>query len=333
MMKTDNRQALSSAALRRVDDFTMSITPPKAGVISLCIHLDGCEPLLFVLRAENDDLMKLKAWMEAVVRDERAEVALSGGQRLAYCVTDVPESSVEPTCRFLDELFPSPIGILTLTPAEGEALEGVVKVKHFLNALYLHLLTGGNADGTVRSFGCFFAEEWYVHAPLDRWSRERVHEKLFHYNQLQSNLLEWYVCSSESYAEKRPRFLAEDGVASLSLLWVDWGCCLWMDGVLSEDFKTLELRGVVFDISDIEGFAAWEKEMWLLAEQVDDEQPMSQEIKAWHVRGYRLAQQLREHMPLNAGLIYEMSWDVAYDTPEWKKDVGHVIFNPKLLAR
>lgn len=94
MRETDNRQALSSAALRRVDDFSMSITPPYAGVITLWIHLDGDEPISFVLRAENDELMKIKAWMEDVVRDESAEVALSGGRRLAYRVTDVPESAI-----------------------------------------------------------------------------------------------------------------------------------------------------------------------------------------------------------------------------------------------
>lgn len=340
MNHTDNRLALSSAALCRVDDFTMSITPPKAGIISLTIHIDGCEPSTFVLRAENDDLMKLKTWMEDVVRDEHAEVELSGGQRLAYCVTDVPESSVEPTIRFLDELFPSPIGILTLTPAEGQAVECVVKVKHFLNAMYLYLLTGGNADRMLGDYGEHFSEEWYAYLPTKEPCYERIHKSLYHYNQLQSSLIEWYLCASVSYAAAQPQFQWVRAIPKVLTMWDDWGELFWCEGVGEGSEYGLAVGDYDFDLSDVEGLRKWDDDFHVLEKlsflyKCDDDAPiiLTQQDKEWHIRGYRLAQEVRQRMPLNAALIYELTWDIAYDTPEWQRDIGHVIFNPRLLEK
>lgn len=344
MRETDNRQALSSAALRRVDDFSMSITPPYAGVITLWIHLDGDEPISFVLRAENNELMKLKAWMEDVVRDESAEVALSGGRRLAYRVTDVPESAVEPTVRFLDEMFPSPIGILTLTPAEGEALEGVVKVKHFLNALYLHLLTGGSADSIESPYGRRFAKEWYPYTPTPHPAYRKIRKGLYHYNQLFSPLIEWYLCSSSSYAEAQPRFKRIPDIPVVIRMQADWDIAMlfwkgWRECAGEVDY--IEIEPYLFDLSDIEGLSQWGdafRKMRIplpeVAEDEDDGVPgreLTQERKDWQIQGYHLAQQVRRRLPLNVPLLYELTYEIAYDTPLWKKEVGHIIFNPGLL--
>lgn len=315
----------------------MRITPPKAGVIRLGIHIDECTATEFLLRAEHDDLMKLKEWMEQVVREERAEVELSGGQQLAYRVTDVPESEVAPTIRFLDELFPSPIGILTLIPTESEAVECVVKVKHVLNALYLHLLTGGNPDGAVSHFCVRFAAEWYAHAPLDPLCRENVREDLFHYNQIQSSLLEWYLTSSVPYEKAQPQFRWLRTIPEVLTMWDDWGELFWHEGAGAGCAEGLGVGDYDFDLSDIVGLHEWNAEfmerqkMQSVGETDGEDCTLTQKDRAWHIRGYRLAQQVKLRMPLNAALIYELTWDVAFDTPEWKKDVGHVIFDPRLL--
>lgn len=344
-MYSDNRQALSSGKLCRTDDFTMSITPPKAGCITLCIRLDTGEETSFVLRADNDDLMKLKEWMETIIREEHAEVELSGGQRLAYYVTDVPESAVEPTIRFLDELFPSPIGILSISPAEKETLECVVKVKHVLNALYLYLLTGGNADGTREDYGKHFPKEWYAYTPTEEMHPTRISKNLYHYNQLQSDLLEWYVCSSVSYADAQPRFRWTSGIPEVITMWDDWGELFWREGAGAGASTSLSVGDYNFDLSDIEGLDEWDTDFHDVErlsasyEEDDDNDEdgrpavLTQKAREWHIRGYRLAQQVRQRMPLNAALIYELTWDVAIDTPEWEKDIGHVIFDPRLLEK
>ncbi len=344
MNHTDNRLALSSAALCRVDDFTMSITPPKAGSISLTIHIDGCEPSVFVLRAENDDLMKLKTWMEDVVRDEHAEVELSSGQRLAYCVTDVPESSVEPTIRFLDELFPSPIGILTLTPAEGQAIECVVKVKHFLNALYLHLLTGGCANSIESGYGRCFPKQWYAYSPTPNLAYEKIRKGLYHYNQLRSPLIEWYLCESCSYEEARPRFKWIPDTPVVIRMQADWDIPIlfwmgWRECAGEVDY--IEIEPYHFDLSDIEDIERWgeayRKMSIPLPGIADDEDVPGREVtkerKDWQIQGYRLAQQVRCRLPLNVPLMYELTYEIAYDTPLWNKDIGHIIFDPRLLEK
>lgn len=338
MLYSANRLAWESRTLRCVDDFTMSITPPKAGGIRLCIHIDGCEATTFELRAENDDLMKLKAWMEELVRSECAEAALSNGQRLAYRVTDVPESTVEPTVRFLDELFPSPIGILTLTPAAGEALECVVKVKHFLNALYLYLLTGGNAD-TILSYGKHFEKEWYAYTPTKVQYPEHISKSLYHYNQQQSYLIEWYLCAAVPYAAAQPQFRWMRVIPEVLTMWDDWGELFWCEGAGSGCEHGLSVGDYDFDLSEIK-LHEWdddfnELEKLSSRDECDDDVPviLTQEDKDWHIRGYRLAQQVRQRMPLNAALIYELTWDIAYDTPVWSRDIGHVIFDPRILKQ
>lgn len=342
MNHTDNRLALSSAALRRVDDFTMSITPPKAGIISLTIHIDGCGPSTFVLRAENDDLMKLKTWMEDVVREEHAEVELSGGQCLAYSVTDVPESSVEPTIRFLDELFPSPIGILTLTPAEGQAIECVVKVKHFLNALYLYLLTESNPYLKATDYESLVEKEWYAYTTTEKMMDSHSEKELYHYNKLHSLLLEWYLCASASYTDFQPQFVSAEPISNIVKMWVDWSSVFWDDYVSIGGSEEIHIGHSEIDLSDIKELLAWEMEYYDMSEACYGDTvtetygtaaPTEQECNEWHIRGYHVAHQVKIRLPRNAALLYKMTPPMKIMTEGGMRDVGHIIFDPRLLEK
>ena len=340
MLYSANRLAWETRTLRCVDDFTMSITPPKAGGIRLCIHIDGCEATTFELRAENDDLMKLKAWMEELVRSECAAAELSNGQRLAYRVTDVPESAVEPTVRFLDELFPSPIGILTLTPAAGETQECVVKVKHFLNALYLYLLTESNPYLKATDYESLVEKEWYAYTTTEKMMDSPSEKELYHYNKLRSLLLEWYLCASASYTDFQPQFVSAEPISNIVKMWVDWCSIFWDDYVSIGGSEEIYIGNSEIDLSDIKELLAWEMEYYDMSEACYGDTvtetygtaaPTEQECNEWQIRGYHVAHQVKVRLPRNVALLYKMTPPMKIMTEGGMRDVGHVIFDPRLL--
>jgi hypothetical protein len=137
-MKTQNAISAEQNTLSKVDDFDITLDKPQRGKMPLHITLGELAPVTCDLWAASDDLQQLKDWMEAIARDERhASVALGSGVVLACELTDIPESTVETTYRYLDEQFPSPIALVSITTENGETCTAVLKVKHFINMLYV----------------------------------------------------------------------------------------------------------------------------------------------------------------------------------------------------
>ena len=58
-----------------------------------------------------------------------------------------------------------------------------------------------------------------------------------------------------------------------------------------------------------------------------------QKAREWHIRGFKLAQEIRKRLPLNVILIYEQSWDVAYGLHYFERDKGRIIFDPRKIDR
>lgn len=352
-MKTKNAISLEHNALRKVDDFNVSLNDPKQGAMTIFFTLGEYDDVACDLLAASDDLQKIKEWMEAIARDERqTSVALGAGAKLTCELTDIPESSVEKTYRYLDELFPSPIAVVSVTTDDGETYSSVLKIKHFINLLYVSLLTGGyDYPRVLRRQWYPFTERFQKEEEFPKWMRRNLY---WHQSMLASPLLEWYLQSSESYTLAKPQFQYEPGCAHVLCMWADFGSSIFWNiirgGSLGEP-NFLELGDYVFDLSDIEGIYEWYDDFLELAydfdeveadfpdeiivEKITDEGKLAtlHQTREWHIRGFELAQEVRKRLPLNVILIYQQSWDVANGLPYFERDKGRIIFDSRKIDK
>lgn len=348
-MKTQNAISAEQNTLSKVDDFDITLDKPQRGKMVLHITLGELAPVTCDLWAASDDLQQLKEWMEAIARDEsHASVALGSGVVLACELTDIPESTVETTYRYLDEQFPSPIALVSITTENGETRTAVLKVKHFINMLYVALLANWY-DLNKR-----LKKDWYPYTKayeesedFRKWMRKHPY---WHQSLLSSPLIEWYLQSAESYTQAKPQFKYDFGCVYMFTMWADFGGSIFWSfpgGGSVGDATSLEIGDFIFDLSDIEGLKEWYAEFHSLAydyheqegdlpliksEPADEEKcRILRETKAWHLRGFKLAQEIRKRLPLNVIMIYEQSWDVAYGLHYFQRDKGRIIFAPAKL--
>ena len=350
-MKTKNAISAEQNALREVDDFNITIDAPKQGKMTLHITHGEWEPLACVLCAESDDLQKLKEWMEAIARDERhASVALGSGAVIACELTDIPESTVEKTYRYLDEQFPSPIALVSITTENGETCTAVLKVKHFINMLYVALLANWyDLNKRLKKDWYPYTKDYEESEDFRKWMRKQPY---WHQRLLASPLIEWYLQSSDCYSNAKPQFKYDFGCAYMFTMWADFGDSIFWsfpDGGSSGDATCIEINDFIFDISDIEGLKEWYAEFHSLSyeydeigndfpediieEEITNESKLAslQKTREWHIRGFKLAQEVRKRLPMNVMMIYEQSWDVAHGLHYFGRDKGRIIFDPRKL--
>lgn len=326
--------------LRRVDDFRIRVGIPLHGKLTLKLRLGENPNVRLTLSAADDELMKLRAWMEDIARGvSPALVHFADGSILSCRREQDDESGFAETERFLDEAYPSSISVFCMRDARGNEYSAVLKTKHYLNALYLQLLTGGNPD-RQSDYLPHFRTQWYAHTPQGM-PRKQQH---LHYRLFSSRLLEWYMCCGEAIPRSFPRFkpLPEDTV--FLLMWSDYGGALfWNDENeccgASDHIWLCEEK---ISLSDIPELATWESDFHVLADMVHDadtedteEYPIhaidEKERTAWHIRGLHLAHQLRPRLPLSLVLLYEQSWDLAFGTPYFNNDCGRIIFDERFI--
>lgn len=336
---TKNVTYLKLNTLKKADDFDFSIENPELGKMSIIFTLGELKPVTCVLYAASDDLQKMKSWMEEIARDVRhTSVTLGSGAEIACDLTNVPESSVEKTYRYLDELFPSPLGVISVTIENGETYSAVCKVKHFINKLYVSLLMVSESSTEK------ITQQWYPHTEdyknsedFKAWMNKCPH---CHQGLLSSSLIEWYLQSKESYTDAKPQFQFEKGVAFIVTMWADWGCIFWRDGRSIGGITELSISDLIFDFSDVVGLKEWYDDFDRLANdfrEIDEETgnertvAILREVQEWHIRGFRLAQEIRKRLPLNVVLLYEQSWDVAFGQTYFARDSGRIIFDSRKM--
>lgn len=337
--KTKNVISLGHNTLREVDDFNISLEAPKQGKMTLVITLGELEPVECNLSAESDDLQKIKEWMEAIARDEQhSSVVLGAGAVIACELTEIPESSVEKTYRYLDEESASSIAVLSVTAENGVTYSAVLKIKHFINALYVALMLVSVRDQEKLTNQWYaYTEEYKKQEGYKYWIEKSPY---WHQSQLTSSLIEWYLQSSESYATEKPQFQFERGIAYIVTMWADYGCIFWRDGISIGDITYLGINDLTFDFSDIDGLQDWYDDFYRLADdyrEIDEgtekEKEVLGEIKEWHIRGFKLAQKIRERLPINIILHYVQSWDVGFGQLYFERDKGRIIFDPRKIER
>lgn len=339
--RTKNAISLAFNDLREVDDFDICREAPKQGEMTIHFTLGNFDSVACNLKAASDDIQKLKEWMEAIVRDERqTSVLLGAGAKLTCELTDIPESAVEKTYRYLDEQFPSPIAVISLTSEGGETYSAVLKVKHFINALYVTLMMF-NARGPEAP-----TKQWYPYTEKYKkekdyktWMKNSPH---WHQTQVTSSLIEWYLQSSESYTSEPPHFQYVSDIGYIVKMWADYGCIFWKDGISIGEITTLNINDLDFDFSDVEGLEEWYSDFPRLSEDfqsIDEEAAKEtvasilQEIEEWHIRGFKLAQEIRKRLPINVILHYMQSWDVGYGLPYFAIDKGRIIFDSRKIDK
>lgn len=330
---------MEQKVLREVDDFNISVKEPDQGKMSIAFTLGELDPVLCDLFAASDDLQKIKEWMEAIAKDElQSSIVLGSGTKISCELTDIPESSVKRTYRYLDELYPSAIAVISITTKEGEEYSGVFKVKHFINALYADLMTTSmRAPEKLAKHWYLYTKESKTQEGYEYWLNKTPH---WHQNQLTSSLIEWYLQTTESYTAAKPQFQFERSIVYIVTMWADYGCIFWRDGISIGEITSLGIKDLDFDFSDIEGLREWYDDFYRLADdfrEIDEgtekAKAVLQECEEWHIKGFKLAQEIRKRLPINVILLYLQSWDVGFGLRYFERDKGRIIFDSRKIDK
>lgn len=337
--KTKNVISLEHNALREVDDFKITRKDPNQGEMTILFKLGEFDSVACNLKAVSDDILKFKEWMESIAKDDRmSSASLGSGAKITCELTDIPESSVEKTYRYLDEQFASPIAIVSITSEEGDTYSAVLKIKHFVNALYVSLMMLRNPETPIEQWYPY-TEEYKKKEYYNTWMKNTPY---WHQSHVTSSLIEWYLQSSESYTSANPQFQCVSRIGYIVNMWADYGCIFWRDGCSIGEVTSLSIKDLVFDFSEVDGLEAWYADFSRLAEDfqsIDEETEKAtevsilQEIEEWHIRGFKLAQEISKRLPINVILYYTQSWDVGYSLPYFAIDKGRIIFDPRKIDK
>lgn len=324
--------------LRKTDTFSIRVFPPDNGGLRTEIALGSSPSVPLTLAAEHDELMKLRAWMEDIARGiSPAHVCFADGTALSCRREYDDETGFAKTERFLDEAYPTSISTFCVRDAPGTEHRALIKTKHFLNYLYLSLLTGGNPDRDA-DYLPHFSEQWYAHT-IARHRCERYYD---HYRIFSSHLLEWYLSCKEACPRHLPSFKPLPDTTDFVLMWEDFVDALfWHNGGCCGYSECLGLNDVSIDLSDIPELSVWSNDFdeltsKVMNNEIDDEAPYAaigeEARREWHTRGLKLAEKIRPRISRHFVLIYEQSWDLAYDTPYFANDCGRLIFDERFIA-
>lgn len=324
--------------LRKTDAFSLCVYPPADGLLRTEITLGSAPAVTLTLAAAQDELTKLRTWMEDIARGiSPALVCFADGTALSCRREYDDETGFAKTERFLDEEYPTGISTFCVRDAQGAEYGALIKTKHFLNYLYISLLTGGNPDRDA-DYLPHFSEQWYAHTPI----RQRCERYYDHYRIFSSRLLEWYLSCKEARPRHIPSFKPLPDTTDFVLMWEDFVDALfWHNGGCCGYSECLGLNDVSIDLSDIPELAVWSHDFDELTSKVmkngiDEEAPyaaIGEEVRSeWHTRGLKLAEKIRPRIPRPFVLIYEQSWDLAYDTPYFDNDCGRIIFDERFIA-
>lgn len=346
--------------LRMVDDFAVIVQNPVHGQLPLTIRVGAGARVRIRLSAEHDELLKLRSWMEDIARGiSPALVSFADGASLSCTREYDDEAGFAKTERYLDEFYPTSISALCMRDAQGGERRGLLKTKHFLNALYINLLTGGKQIWQC-DYLQHFRTQWYAYTPLG--SRPEHRACYSHYRCFSSHLVEWYLCCKEACPQRIPRFKPLPESTIFIHMWPDFGPSLfWLDGwrISGGDYYRIDIPAgitmthedddigsrpqwyddetpIKVDLSDLTELKEWYREWDALAttryhNDWSLDHPDENECEACHVRGLELAVKVRERIPMRCVLMYEQSYDLSYGRRYFSIDSGRMIFDSRFI--
>ena len=338
----DYAREITAHTPKTVDDVYFSASLPKGGVICLQPRMDSNVTGHLELRAETDDLNRLKQWMEQVAKELNPAdtLMLADGQYLCLHRLSLPESAVEKTKRFLDELVPSTLSVLLIQTKEGGEYRFIVKTKHFVTQLYMALLVKHVHPDDNSTQGVYMEREWFSQTPHAFWYTRCRHSD--YYNAVKSLLVEWYMHSSVPWSVNKPQFRTFYHVPAYIDFWADFGGSIFWNehGASIGDVQDVSACGLDFEFYDMPELEEWYNDFIKLTDKYcmctgdAHQDPLSvPEIVEWQKRGYAIAKKLRSRLPVNLDIIYSLTWDLAFGSRYHSTDRGHVLFDERLYER
>lgn len=285
--------------LRKTDAFSLCVYPPADGLLRTEITLGSAPAVTLTLAAAQDELTKLRAWMEDIARGiSPALVSFADGTALSCRREYDDETGFAKTERFLDEEYPTGISTFCVRDAQGTEYGALIKTKHFLNLLYMEVL-------------------------LDRKP---------------SHLVEWYLSCREALPKRFPHFKSKPIRKATLKMWADFADAVFWQGSNIGDYNYLHIDDTYIDLSDISSLETWYDDFYLLASEDDmhTKPPFAiigeEARQEWHVRGLKIAESLRSRIPQHYVFVYMQSWPLADLTPYFANDCGRIIFDERFIA-
>ena len=253
------------------------------------------------LRAHRPKIFNyLRMWMERVVLDE--------------------EDVIQAVCFFGDtwaiQMMPQRIGQFTqmgqlrvVDHNEEELFSAYVERREFIRGLYLSLL---NHLG----FLIFTTEEFRAAKYPEG---EELVKRWQPYNDLRSDIIEWYITDDLFYNSPIPADTGSRLVNETVVIFSDWGCCMWDTmGCGCGDEGGLSLDSGEYDM-DIPGFKEWNAR-W------GDPDINAPDYESWWQEGWRIAKEIRKRLPSSIDLYY-MCFDPAKPDahPDYKARLPKII--------
>lgn len=312
------------------DSFDIRVFPPRDGCLQTEIQLGSAPAVTLTLAAAQDELTKLRTWMEDIARGiSPALICFADGTALS-CRRDYDdETGFAKTERFLDEVYPTSISTFCVRDGQGTERCALIKTKHFLNYLYLCLLTGGNPSRDD-DYLPHFPKQWYAHTP----ARQGCEDYYGHYRLFSSRLLEWYLSCKEALPRRIPRFKPLPEETDFLLMGVDFGEALfWHDRGNCGDTQCLWLHEGTVLLDDIPELVPWYRDFCELEAEGDSERPEEhrEAIRQWHIRGLEYAEKIRLRIPTLYVFLYQQSDFLTFGTEYEDTDCGRLIFDERFI--
>ena len=122
----------AEAKLRTADDFLIRVSAPVRGHLRLKVRIGKSPRVRLSLSAAQDELMKLRTWMEDIARGvSPARIRFADGTALC-CRREYDDATgFAETERFLDEAYPTSVSTFCVRDAQGREYRALLKTKHF----------------------------------------------------------------------------------------------------------------------------------------------------------------------------------------------------------
>lgn len=336
----DYAREITARTPKTVDDVYFVVKLPKNGEVSMELRIGGAFSSCAgraVLPYRIETFVHIREWLEAVAREENQveSIDLGDGQFLHLQRIDIAEGAIRKTDRFLDEPVASPLGVLVMAGPEGVVAHAFCKVKHLVSNLYHRiLLLQRRVTHSCGDYECKLRDTDAARDVFLDGARMEL------YNAVKSPLLEWYCQSSVSYREAQPNLLPNPHISKLVDMWADFGDSIFWDwfNISIGDIQIIYSDDGNYEFSDIPELMQWYLDFHELSDEflfsgVAINMLEEHRIVEWQMRGYALAKKVRAKLPPNVDLMYSLSDFLAYGSNYYHLDVGHIVFDERLLVQ
>lgn len=329
---------------KKLDSTFFYFSSPDAGWIDMEMYLNGKKRFACPCSCVYDPFPDMKRWLEDIVRSCNMETTMHidcEGEEMylhyeklrdeVFCISTKDSWRHSKTEKY------SEIGLFYVYDSSSDSipLYALCETKDFINSIYLALLAlCGNCYNTHFSD---FANEWYYDE--NNLSHGRKYDNMTFYNAIKSSLIEWKICTKNSYWWDSVRFRRMPKIKETISMWCEFGDALfWGRGIDGKGGCCGNAESLYTDttgeikLDSIVGLREWYDE-WDSASLPDNW--TKRQRRDWDKRGYLFALQVRKLLPDTIDLYY-YDWypkkKVVREKIEYKERYPMIVFNEKCLA-